>query len=216
MNLSTYQLTPSETALLSLGLNFCPTPVREPDNGILSQDLNNLHIRIQREQFFHNRNNDSLSTSTQTLEATNRFEPKGFKHHKFTNKSTWTPPANTNIGALIAANEKDLQDYITPSRGSKSNITKDQRTAIRQLSCNHNIVIKPADKGSAVVIQNITDYISEGERQLKDTTFYTPVDTCLTQIHHIEIGQFLDTMVAAGELSPECRSYLTSFTPKTP
>ena len=35
-----------------------------------------------------------------------------------------------------------------------------------------NIVIKPADKGSSIVIMNRADYLKEGYKQLSDTNFY--------------------------------------------
>ena len=38
-----------------------------------------------------------------------------------------------------------------------------------------SIVIKPADKGSATVIMNRTDYVQEALRQLQDTTYYVPL-----------------------------------------
>ena len=43
------------------------------------------------------------------------------------------------------------------------------------------MVIKKADKGSNVVIQNVDDYISEGLRQLGDEKFYTKLDHDLTE-----------------------------------
>ena len=48
------------------------------------------------------------------------------------------------------------------------------------LKQNTDIVIKPADKGSAVVIQNKEDYIKEGLRQLSDQNFYQEVPDDLT------------------------------------
>ncbi|KAJ8046123.1 hypothetical protein HOLleu_09311 [Holothuria leucospilota] len=44
-----------------------------------------------------------------------------------------------------------------------------------QLRSNKDIIIKPADKGSAVVVMSVTDYISEGERQLSNTSIYKPL-----------------------------------------
>ena len=44
---------------------------------------------------------------------------------------------------------------------------------LRELSENPEIVIKKADKGSAVVVMNSTDYLREGYRQLSDPNFYT-------------------------------------------
>lgn len=40
---------------------------------------------------------------------------------------------------------------------------------------NTNIVIKPADKGTAIVIMDRIDYIQEGLRQLQDPIYYKPL-----------------------------------------
>ena len=45
---------------------------------------------------------------------------------------------------------------------------------------NKDIIIKPADKGGAIVILNKTDYIQEGLRQLNDRHFYIPLENDLT------------------------------------
>ena len=39
-----------------------------------------------------------------------------------------------------------------------------------------DIIIKPADKGEAIVIQNKEDYITEGERQLEQQQHYKKLD----------------------------------------
>lgn len=41
------------------------------------------------------------------------------------------------------------------------------------------MVIKPADKGSAVVVMDREQYLWEGKRQLQDTNYYTKLDTPL-------------------------------------
>ena len=56
------------------------------------------------------------------------------------------------------------------------NSSRGERKALKDLSKNRDIVIKPADKGSAVVVTNTSDYIKEGERQLKDEKFYRKLD----------------------------------------
>ena len=58
---------------------------------------------------------------------------------------------------------------------TQDNLTKEQRKGLTELCNNKNIVIKKADKGSAVVVMNTTDYLREGYRQLSDPTFYTPL-----------------------------------------
>ena len=47
---------------------------------------------------------------------------------------------------------------------------------MKTLKKNNNIVIKPADKGGAIVIQDLTDYIREGERQLNKEEHYRKID----------------------------------------
>ena len=44
-----------------------------------------------------------------------------------------------------------------------------------ELKSNPEIVIKKADKGSAVVVMNTTDYLREGYRQLSDRNFYIKI-----------------------------------------
>jgi hypothetical protein len=43
-----------------------------------------------------------------------------------------------------------------------------ERTALQNLRSNEDIIIKPADKGSAVVVMDKSAYIREAERQLSD------------------------------------------------
>ena len=54
----------------------------------------------------------------------------------------------------------------------KDNLSRRQREALHKLQRNKNIINK-ADKGSTIVIRNLTDYIEEGLTHLSDT-FTTP------------------------------------------
>ena len=48
----------------------------------------------------------------------------------------------------------------------ESNLTRLERTGITELAQKPDIVIKKADKGSAVVVMQTADYLCEGYRQL--------------------------------------------------
>ena len=54
----------------------------------------------------------------------------------------------------------------------KSNLTKDEISALRGLKDNSNIVIKSADKGGAIVVVDREVYITEAYRQLNNTKYY--------------------------------------------
>ena len=72
------------------------------------------------------------------------------------------------------------QNYVS------SNLSKEEKIALKELidlQKKGRIVIQRADKGGAVVLQNVTDYIQEAERQLRDTEFYEKVDRDLTEAH---------------------------------
>ena len=62
----------------------------------------------------------------------------------------------------------------------KKNLNKEEYQSIKSLKNNPDIIIKPADKGSAIVILDKDNYIAEGERQLHDEQFYEETNTDLT------------------------------------
>ena len=51
----------------------------------------------------------------------------------------------------------------------KSNLTKNQTDPLQQLSQRDDIIITKADKGEAVVIIDVYDYMREVNRQLNNT-----------------------------------------------
>ena len=71
--------------------------------------------------------------------------------------------------------EQELFKTIeTPIR--YSNLSNDEWKAIRSLADDRSIVIKKADKGSAVVVWDRVDYIKEAQKQLKDENVYKKVN----------------------------------------
>ena len=53
-----------------------------------------------------------------------------------------------------------------------NNLTKSERTSMKELSEREDIIITKADKGGAVVIADVKDYMKEVERQLNNTENY--------------------------------------------
>ena len=51
-------------------------------------------------------------------------------------------------------------------------MTAGQRTAMKSLKTNHNIVIKPGHNGGAVVLMNRNDYCNEAQRPLNNPQNY--------------------------------------------
>ena len=89
------------------------------------------------------------------------------------------------------------------------------KQAMADLRLMTDVVIKPADKGSAVVIQNRTDYIAEGLRQLNNSDFYRETDTDLTFTYNDEIKSLVEKLYEDKEISEKCRNYLQIPKPRT-
>ena len=68
------------------------------------------------------------------------------------------------------------QELINHHRFQRDNLNKRERVALKRLSNNEDIIIKPADEGGATVILNIEDYITEAMRQLNNEEYYKRVE----------------------------------------
>lgn len=66
---------------------------------------------------------------------------------------------------------------------SKDDLTNSRRKAMRNLQQRDDIIITKADKGGAVVIMNVEDYITKGKRQLSDTNNYQKLNINRTKLH---------------------------------
>ena len=216
VNLSNQVLTPAQYKLLCRGLKFCPSP-GEPDLSSCQADLTSYHVRLKRYLHFlkpkRNAPSDPNNTSSISILAsqvvTSEDANQPFQHQKFKNPSAWVPPPIAPLEFFISKNCLDLATCNLP-RSGKKNITPEESRALRELSNNRSIIIKPADKGGAVVIQNRDDYIKEGLRQLQDQNFYSEQKTDLTQKHHKEIVVILDEMLRRHQIHESCYDYLTN------
>ena len=75
------------------------------------------------------------------------------KSLKIKSNSKWSPPMGpNNLETIVSVNELGLLD-MELTRPKASNVTQAQKASISELLSNKNIVIKPADKGGATVIQ---------------------------------------------------------------
>ena len=218
VNLSSANLTAPMLSLLSKGLNFCPTP-GEPDPYELRQYLDKFHAGLRRKQFFSKKsdldNQSSVEFNTSSS-FTSLYRTDGpFDHPKFKNPSKWNPLGPPNLESMIIFNEHHLNEYI-PRAPPQHNLTHPEREALEQLQTLQDIIIKPADKGSAVVIQNKSDYIREGLRQLNDDKFYIEVPQDLTNKHNSDVHTIVDKLKTNNEISQKCADYLCIQQPRTP
>lgn len=89
-----------------------------------------------------------------------------------------------------------------------------ETTALLQLSKRSNIIIKPADKGGAVVVWSRPLYIAEGKRQLSDDRFYERLDNDPINVNQHLVKSTVTDFINSGELPPTAK-HLVMQTPRT-
>jgi hypothetical protein len=100
----------------------------------------------------------------------------------------------------------DLGSSVPPP-----NISRQERRALKQLKDNDSIIIKPADKGSRVVIMNKCDYVREGLIQLQDMDFYQPIPASISEDTASKVTSILEEMLRHKLIS---RGNFTFLVPK--
>lgn len=159
VNLTHIVLDKSELSILERGLNFIPTPHTLYHTPILKA-ATDFGRRLKLAYHFRNSKNSK------------------FHKMKFTNKSEWTP-SDKNIDETVLNKIKEIHDDISNlviPKHTIRNLTADEFQALQTLRRNSDIVIKPADKGSATVIMDKECYIAEGYRQLNNAAHYRKLD----------------------------------------
>lgn len=156
-----FKLTEPQFNLLNRGLTFVPTVVKNKNHhSQLQLDLQEYHRKIKLADYFKN-------------------SPRG-ERRPFTGPSFWSPSPleiDPEIHKLIKIDNKSFKSHYNSSVDIiNKNLKTEEIHALQQLKKVKNIVIKPADKGSAVVIMDREQYILEAQRQLDDLKYYKKLD----------------------------------------
>jgi hypothetical protein len=132
-NLSSRTLTSDQIDVLSLGMTFVPS--KSHTQAQLSEPLNNFDRSNRLKYFFRNKP---------------PTEP-----HPFRKKSTWVPPS---ASPAIEGYLRRIRTEINTLHPLKMfpNLSPAQVTAVKQLSSDQTLVIKKADKGSGIVVEDTT------------------------------------------------------------
>ena len=140
VNLSKRKLTQAEISLLSKRLKFVPT----------SNHINQVKLKLELEAY------DRMLH----LKWYFRNDEKEFGRNKFKPQSTFNPRnKDAAIEIYLSSLEEKLMNIEIP-QSKYINLTRQERGALYNLENDKNVVIKGADKGSAVVVWDRDDYIS--------------------------------------------------------
>lgn len=171
-------LSASQISLLEKGLSFIPTVCKTSYKDIVDCKLRNIR-NLKLRDFFR------FSDRT--------YDPNAFEH-KFVGRSRWIPPteglSEETINSLkVISSQSQLvfknrfirdsrfgETFIACRDNSKLNLSPDELLSLNQLRDDKHIIIKPADKGGAVVIMEKNLYREEGLRQLLNPFYYEEIE----------------------------------------
>jgi hypothetical protein len=196
------QLTEDERSVLSKGLNFIP----------LTSHADMLQTRLDAEAFFRRLRLRAFFHGKPTTEANKDI------FEKLQQKSSdWTPFTGQNkiLDQVIDKCTHDINDYLLNHRRcTTNNLNSDERKALQSLRNNKDIIIKPADKGGAVVAWSRDLYVGEATRQLSDSTTYKKLSKNPTESHQQIVKSTVLDLIKQGEL-PATATNLINTNPDT-
>ena len=178
-NLSHKHLTLAHRSVLNKGLKFVPTPRKDHTATTLKEYL--LFERRLRLKYHFTRREDEEN------EDDDFFDTEDIPNqHPLYESSGWTPPTgqdpHLDVYCLLTQ-QKIIDNNVNPGR-PRFNLTKAERIALKDLQDDDSIVIKPADKGGKIVIQDREKYEEECYRQLSNRNFYE--ETTIQKFNQIQ------------------------------
>ena len=196
VNLSDNLFSKSEFSLLDKNLNFCPRPNKYNKQN-LNKDLVKFYRNIKLRAHFGSTGNNSN-------------EPR------FKSNSNWL---QDKLPSCVETFKTAINHDIKSSKTKKlprDNLMKSERKALLNLQKRNDIIITKADKGGAVVILDIKDYIDEANRQLNDTNNYEQLDFDPTQLHTEKIKSDINNLKNENLLTLRTANSLLEEKIKTP
>ena len=207
MNLSRHSFSIPEYKLLNKNLNFCPSPGKY-NKTKLKSDIDDFTRKIKLKAHFGSTN----EASNPNQDGINNKKEFYIKKH-----STWQPnESHHTVKTFIDALTNDIEKLPDTPNNRKHNLTKKELQALKDLQNRDDIVITNADKGGAVVIQDVESYIKEAKRQLNDETSYEKCQHDLTQKHLKQVNDTIDSFQKSQLLSEKTFKMLKSTKVKTP
>ncbi|CAJ0950204.1 unnamed protein product [Ranitomeya imitator] len=214
INISSRTLNVAEHSLLQKGLSFCPSyRCRTFD---LDMDLQRFFRQIRLKAHFSinpvavnlvpvDVNSKLLSSSSLGLRNKSHFRPPHGSH------------AVETFISFVQDSFTSLRESI--ERGNlfyPPNLTTEERHSLINLQGDKSIIMKPSDKGGALVIMDKTKYMAEIMRQLSDNSIYQALVRNPSHTIHHSIETILHKYTELGVLGQKTCSFLLNPNPIIP
>ena len=206
-NMSSRELTATEEKLLSKGLSFIPTQ-HKIDIWRVHSDLAEWERRMRLREYFAGKEMESDEDDSSAEEDASLEFIKKKKKSNFTPK----PGRNKWLDAYIEAVKKDVIDGI--KQKVEMNITSREEKALRSILMDDTIIIRPADKGSGIVVMDVESYVSGLEKEVESSKSYVRASDTKYQEAEKLVKRTVNGMYKKGHISSEMRRYMVPKTAK--
>lgn len=172
VNMSTVTLSSPVKKLLSKGTKFVPKTMPTTNTQCLA-GVSKLKRRMHIDHFFYG-----------NIEAP--------KHPFKKSNPEWNPPTKSHplIDKYICSTTKKMIEINKNNKYMQTKMSIKNCKLLRNIK-ELDVIIKPADKGGALVILDKESYLKEAERQLKNVKFYKACNKDNTSLVAREIKNFL-------------------------
>uniref|UniRef100_A0A8C5WJC8 Reverse transcriptase domain-containing protein n=1 Tax=Leptobrachium leishanense TaxID=445787 RepID=A0A8C5WJC8_9ANUR len=201
-NLTNKVLSAHQHRILQKGMKFAPTNKLDKFNMYI--DIQKFKKNLCLKKYFSK--NPIERNATMHL----------YTHTNLKEKSTFFP--KSMISSEITTFEQMILSDLEKMehKKSKDNLTQQERKALRELTQDDDIVIKPADKGGGVVIMTAEYYKNEAMRILGDETTYRHLKNDPSMNFKHLFHEYLDQGHLLGILNNNELKYLKIDHPKIP
>ena len=117
----------------------------------------------------------------------------------------------------IEATQRELEKELKKMKEKPyNNLTKSERTSMKELSERVGITITKAEKGGAVVIVDVKDYVKQAERQINNTKNYRKLQEDPTATNMKFVKNTIERFKKQKLINEKVADGLKRNDPKTP
>ncbi|MCG7879960.1 MAG: hypothetical protein N0C90_27085, partial [Candidatus Thiodiazotropha endolucinida] len=195
-NLSGVNLTTAQIRLLEKGLKFIPSK-NKIDKVKLLADLGEWERRMRLREYFYGLETEKGEDKDDIL---NKFIKKP--------KSTFTPSEgrDESLDLYIELVKNDVVSNL--KRRGQLNLSKVENDAFYELLHNDDIIIRPADKGSGIVVMDSGMYMQSLQDEVEKNNSYRKTDTDLSKTSLKNVKKVVNRIYRQGYIPKEMQQYL--------
>lgn len=218
INLSNIALSSAQISLLDKGLTFIPTVTRFSYQYILDCKERNIRNVKLRDFFRHQSRDFDVSDFSNLFMPPNTWIPpvRGLSTEAINAISTISTVTNSLCIPCISRHATKGPIIKCSNANSKKNLSTREFQAIRELQNSKSLIIKPADKGGAVVIIDAEAYRAEGLRQLTNSFYYKEIPAPLAPSTVPLINSIVNKLYFEGFINIKQSRFLKASIPASP